>query len=181
MQTNSTYNKIKEIISTARVHPAEINAFSDRLQKNENAFIYYKREGKAVIKAPCSIESIKRNVIFCIDLGLLNNSEDCSLSDDGIEGLSPENFDNILRMTLLAYLEQKEVSWELIEKAIDEIEYVSPKSIYDFLNPQISEEDFRKCLFLLSLCGLKRNENILHGYSKKTYLTDRKIIEIWND
>jgi hypothetical protein len=84
-------------------------------------------------------------------------------------------------MTLLAYLEKKDVSWELIEKAIDELEYASPNSIYDFLNPQISEEDFKKCLFLLSLCGLTRNENILHGYTKKTYLTDKKITEIWNE
>lgn len=181
MQTNSTYNKVKEIISTARTHPAEINSFSERLQANENSFIYYKREGEVTIKAPCSIESIKRNVIFCIDIGLLNNSEDCSLTEDGIEGVNPENFDNILRMALLAYLENKDVSWELIEKAIDELDYASPNSIYDYINPQISEEEFRKCLFLLSLCGSTRNENILHGYTKKTYLTDKKINEIWNE
>lgn len=178
MQKNSTYNKIKEIIATAQSFPEEINSFSERLQSNANSFVYYKRDGDQTIEAPCSIGSIKRNINLCVDLGLIQSSESCALTEEGIEGLDTEKFDSVLRMVVLGFIDKNGASWSDIENAIENLDYADPESIYKYLSIQISEEDFRKLLFLLSLCGLEKGENILHGYIKKTYLTDKIFNEI---
>lgn len=180
MQKNSTYFKIKEILRTAENYSSDISSFEETLQNNNDSFIYYKRVNDRVIEEPCSRKSIRKNVAFCIDLGLINNYETCALTNNGQEALEPEKFDSVLRRCILEYFEANNLSWPTIENTINRIDYPTPLHVFRQLSPTINEDIFRRCLYLLSLCGKNEGQNILHEYIRKTYLTDEKYQEIRN-
>lgn len=172
---NSTHSKISEVIDALRDGPQPIDAFAESLREERNAFVYYRRDSDGSVKTePCSLATIRRNIRFCIDLGLLENSDDCDLTSKGRSALDADRYDLVLQQAVIDFLDRNSLPWVQIESAINDLAYPSPSQLFARLSPPLSEELFRTCLLLLSQCGHDSDENILEGLTMKIYLTDEK-------
>jgi hypothetical protein len=180
MQKNSTYNKIWDIINATSEELKGIAEFAEIVQKNNEAFVYYRRDPDGVVRSePCSLATIRRQIRFCIDLGLIENEETCKLTPLGNNALDRNRFGLVLQQALLGFLEKNDLPWAKIEASINELDYPSPFQLYVELSPSMSENLFRTCLFLLSQCGEELGQNVLYSRVMKIYLTEEKVKDVF--
>lgn len=126
----------------------------------------------------CSLGTIRKQIRFCVGLGLLENSETCALTNQGQSALDADRFDLVVQQAVLGYLEKNDMPWSGIEITIGNLDYPSPHQIYIELSPSITEDVFRTCLFLLSQCGEEMDQNVLESITFKIYLTEEKAKKI---
>jgi hypothetical protein len=171
VQRNATYNKIRQILDTASQSNLGINGLAQSIHDNPNSFIYYRRVDGQVREYPCQLSTIRDKIRFCIELGFLDNEQNCALTSAGLEAQDADRFGLVLQQALLEYLENNDLPWSRIKSAIEELEYPGPRQIYAELSPSLSEDLFRTCLFLLSQCGADMDQNILNSHVMKIYQT----------
>lgn len=178
MLKTSTYHKIQDIIEAAGNHTGGVKELAESIQGQYESFVYYKRDANGTVEEyPCDTATIRRTIRFCIDLDLLVSEEDCTPTDKGKRALDRSRFDFQLQQAVLAYLENNNLPWSKIEAAIDKIALPIFRSLYQELSPEISENSFRACLHLLTVCEETSGRNILKPFQKKLYLTDARLDE----
>ena len=176
VQKNSTYNKIWEILTAAQHNERGIGHLANAIHGNTEAFVYYKREPTRVVREyPCSRAAIRRAIRFCIALGLIESQRESSLTDTGRQALIEGQFDAQLQQAILSFLEKNGLLWKEIARTIAELPLPDAASLYAYLSPSVKEQVFRRCLCLLSQCGQQAEENILHSYENRLYLTEERI------
>lgn len=179
MQKNSTYNKVWDILTAASGDPKEMAELAEIVQKNSKSFVYYRRDPDGVVRSkPCSLAAIRRQIRFCIDLGLIENEETCKHTSLGQNALDRNRFGLVLQQAVLGFLERNDLPWAKIESAINELDYPGPFQLYVELSPSMSEDLFRTCLFLLSQCGEEIGQNVLDSLMMKIYLTEEKAKDV---
>jgi hypothetical protein len=180
VQATSTYRKIRQVLDAASQGGGNIGQLAERIAGSYDAFVYYRRDKDTnqVQQEPVGHASIRRQIRFCIALGLLKDEDDCSLTTSGTRASEDERFDLTLRGAVLAYLERNDLPWEEIQNGIAEHPFPDANVLYGALNPKITEDRFRTCLFLLSQCGAERDQNVLKPYQKKLYLTEARVSEV---
>jgi hypothetical protein len=179
MQKNSTYNKIWDIINAASENPTGIAEFAELIQEASESFVYYRRGADGTVRSePCSLATIRRQIRFCVDLGLVENEETCNLTPLGRNALDHSRFGLVLQQAVLGFLERSDLPWIRIESAISKLHYPGPFQLYVELSPSMSEDLFRTCLFLLSQCGEELDQNVLDSLVMKIYLTEEKARDV---
>ncbi len=179
MQKNSTYNKVGDIINSASEGPNGIAELSEIVQKNGESFVFYRRDPDGVVRSePCSLATIRRQIRFCIGLGLIENEETCNLTALGQNAMDRSRFGLVLQQSVLGFLENNGLPWTKIESTINELDYPGPFQLYVELSPSMTEDLFRTCLFLLSQCGEELGQNVLDSLIMKIYLTEEKAKDI---
>lgn len=176
MQKTSTYRKIRDVLTAAAKHTGGIKELAESIYGKSDSFVYYKRDGSGKAREhPCDTATIRRSIRFCIDLGLIDSEEDCTLTDLGKNARVKDRFDLQLQQGVLSYLDKNSVSWQRIESAINKLPLSHVDSLYQYLSPSLSQDLFRTCLFLLSECGEAKGQNILKSFQRKIYLTEAKL------
>jgi len=174
MQKTSIYSKLNELLHELSSSTYSQNDFIIRLRDNNNNFVYFLRNSAGdVVTSPCNDVTIRRNIQFSIELGLVADSDPLDLTEQGRRAIQPNRYDDVLRTAILSYLERNDVSWPRLENAIEEVSLPEPGEIYIHLSPPIPESVFRTCLYILSLCGADTDDNIIKPYNRKLYLTHR--------
>jgi len=177
MKNTSIYNKIREIVFvTGNLNTrTKINGLAEIISSKPEFFIYYRRNDRGVVSEfPCHSSTIRQKIRFCIALGLIENEDDCRLTEFGREAQIEEKFDFVLQQRILEFLDKRGVTWDSIKKSIESIPLPSPINLYKNIKPPISFEVFRSCMYLLSICGENNEENILEHFQQKLYLTRDK-------
>jgi hypothetical protein len=175
MQKNATYNKIRDVLNRATEGTQGITDLALDIQETPGSFVYYRRDANGEVREhACKLSTVRRKIRFCIDLGLIEDEESCSLTRSGRDALDPDRFSLVLQQAVLGYLEKNDVHWSRIESAIRELDYPSPRRLYVEVSPPVSERRFRTCLFLLSQCGADIGQNLLEGHVMKLYLTEEE-------
>lgn len=176
MQT-STYNKIRDILFASLNFSGNEKELAKFIYGRYDSFVYFKKDnfGK-VQQLPCSVKSIRSNIIFCIKLGLLKSNEDATLKDLRKDDLVDiDKYDLVLQQAINDYLRKNDLPVNKITEAIDYLVLSDTNSLYQYLAPSLSVNIFRTCLFLLSQCGESTGQNILKKFEKKLYITDNKM------
>ena len=175
MRDTSTYRKVKDILAAASSHSGNVGELADKLYERCQSFYYSKRnEDGEVNSFPCNKSTIRAMIRFCIDLKLLEGEERCSLTDNGKNARLKDKFDYQLQQSVIRFLEDKRLPFDKIEKALDTLPFPHLDALYQYLKPDIAPDEFRKCLFLLSRCGEKDDDNLIKPFSKKLYLTEAR-------
>ena len=176
MQRTSTYNKIREIIDAAANYGGGISELARAIKGKSRSFVYFKRGDDGVVRQyACDEPTIRRKIRFCIRLGLLEDEKNCTLTSAGRNARLKGRFDLQLQTAINAYLEKRGTPMSEIESAINNLVLPHTAALYQYLTPDISEDVFRTCMFLLSECGKEKGQNVFQSFDRKLYLTEKKI------
>jgi hypothetical protein len=180
MFKTSLYFKIRDTLDATSKHSSAIADLAESIQGEYESFIYYKKDAKGEVKElPCDTSTIRRTIRFCISLGLVTDEEKCALTDEGKRARNKDRFDYQLQQAVINFLEKSKLPMKAITDAIDTtLALPDVESLYQVISPELPFETFRACLFLLSVCGEAKGDNILKSYQRKLYLTDARIEEI---
>jgi hypothetical protein len=172
MADTSTYAKMRDIIATVRkMRRCTIDALTSDLSAKAaveaNGFVYYRRNARGQVEPnPCTGTTIRKHVRFCQELGILTQDSDLRLSNAARNIKTKADYNTILEVQIIEYLEKCKITLSAIERAINGTKTPDPEAIYDALpDNDVSEERFRSCLNLLSIAG-----NTIVPYRKKIYL-----------
>lgn len=176
MQKTSTYNKIRDILDAASRQSGNLTALAKSIKGRYDSFVYYKRDRDGTVREyPCDESSIRSKIRFCIRLKLIESEENCTLTQNGKNALTAGRFDYQLQQAVIAYIQVRGITVTKIDSAINKLLLPHVSALYQYLAPDMSEDMFRTCLFLLSECGKDKGENILNSFDKKLYLSESKI------
>lgn len=175
MNRTSTYRKIRAVLDSAVGHKGNVSSLAKRIHGSSDAFIYFKRDRDGQVREhPCDEASIRRKIRFCIRLGLLEGEDSCVLTENGKTARKRGRFDLQLQTAVNTFLQNNGLPISRINTAIDRLVLPHAAALYQYLAPDLSEELFRTCLFLLSVCGEGNGQNVLKSFNNKLYLTDAK-------
>jgi hypothetical protein len=175
MQKTSMYYKIRDILDAASKHSGGLKELAKSIKGNYESFVFYRKDSNGVvIEQPCDVDTIKRAIRFCIDLGLIEK-ERCVLTHKGRNARKKGRFDLQLQQAIFSYFEANKLKFRDIESAIREFPLPHVDKLYSYLSPSMTETNFRSCLYLLSVCNKETKHNVLKSVQKTLYLTDEKI------
>jgi len=176
MQKTSTYYKIRDILDATFQRPGPLKEVADGIHGRYKSFVYSKKDKNGKVREhQCDPATIRRKIRFCIELGLIESEEDCSLTDAGRNARGKGRFDFQLQQAVISYLEQNGAPLAKIESAINALILPDASSVYQFLAPNLDAGNFRTCAYLLAVCGAAKHDNILKSFQNRLYLTDAKL------
>ncbi len=174
---HSTYSKIYDVLSTLN-HVEEQDIFDLARQINENEFesfaIWRRPEGSdQTVKSYCSEASIRRLIRYMHSLGMIDieNQRVCRINEVGRNALTGDNYSTQLGSQIVRYLRVTVgLPFNDIQDQIASIQRPAipdAQTLFQTLvisrNLPISEDEFRRLLYLLQRCGL------LSGRIRKIY------------
>jgi hypothetical protein len=177
----STFSKIYDLLSVMdKAGPKDIFELSHEIHETqiESFAIWRRPDGSGQpIKSYCSEASIRRLTRFAHALGLIDieNQRICQINDIGRYALSEDNYATQLGTQVMRYMRESiGLPFDELERHIESIKRPAipdGQTIYQTLvlprKLSISEDQFRRLLYLLQRCG------ILSGIVRKIYSSTR--------
>jgi hypothetical protein len=172
----STYSKIYDLLSVLdQIGSKDIFELASEIYGRgiESFAIWRRSEGsERPVKGYCSEASIRRLIRFVCLLQLIDmeNARICRINQIGKNALTGDNYSTQLSAQVKTYMrEVVGLAFEDLSAHIDTLKVPDARTIYlTLIVPRklgISEEDFRRLLYLLQRCGE------LAGVIRKIYST----------
>lgn len=162
---HSTYTKIYDTLAyLEKVGAKELRELSEEIHNaNIESFAIWRRADGTTrpVKSFCSPQSIRRLLRFMNEIELVDIEKErvCKIRPEGINALKGENFPTQLGAQLIKYMRETVKlpfsSLESIIKQIKRPQIPDNDTIFDIAKKQkalISEESFRRLLYLLQRC-----------------------------
>lgn len=177
----STFSKLYDLLTVMdEAGPKDIFELSREIREAKiDSFAIWRRveDSGQPVKSYCSEASIRRLTRFAYSLGLIDieNQRICQVNDIGRNALSGDNYATQLGAQVMKYMrESVGLPFDDLEEHIESIRRPAvpdTKTIYQTLvlprKIEISEDRFRRLLYLLQRCG------ILTGTVRKIYSSTR--------
>jgi hypothetical protein len=172
----SRHEKIREIVATVRRMrtvslPNLVDAITAAVAAGRcPAFLFRTApdDNGGVAHIPCKPATIRRQVRFCRELGLLVEEDEISLHPEIKDTRNAKALDLALGTRLLEYMERHAAGFDKLQEAIRSQKTTDPHSLFENIEPDgLSEEEFSSCLNLLAMVSQE-----IISFQRKQYVLE---------